>query len=836
MKAYTNVSRKTVGEDRVAICPNFGCKYMTRVKPLKMRFLGFGKHPKCKKHHIPLVYVDERISDFVDAALACLFDKAGLPPNDLLEGVNSKFPDEIISFVEGWVYCITIGRGAPVVSRYMDTVSNAYLKQLTKKQIKALKRGREFKPNLVNKAIKDGMDEIIIQYTRILKHLRAHSEILVDHQKLKSLSKGLRNHLKNWQKTILNHIVIINSPENTCEMSLEEIKCNYDQILNIGTCRCLLGLNPETKEIKKAKISAFDRFSTYHEFYTEGVTVKFTKSNILTLLKTNNKFQKSIDEKSELSDDYKEFIISDTDKTKLENDIINIRSQSRVEINNNIEEYVLINNQVCSNEEHKDLETNQLKINLQKYINQLIKKYSIRIENYRKKQLRFSLDYIPRNSPGLKIAYNNRGKCDWIGIIYKITEVLVKNNKKIYGRILYGYTTDTLENRWEWYKSKANNENIENQKIHDVILKIQNSGRNPDDFFIREVIEVHFDDLLMRKRERYWIAKDKTQDPKIGFNTHKGGGGGTQIRINMKTLIKYLALGYGPSYIARTISHHRGYIISKNTISRRINEYWGSYEKAQETFLKPILECLIIDGFRSNEIIKAFGKKGRNIMEVKIPLFFNGMSFLEIRRNYLIKKLSKKLPFISIEEKIFSQFRNFGRREIINLINNKWGGFQIAKRKLRQPIVIKLLRADWSGPAIFTALGYTDSHAYNHHNELMQILFELNTELARCFFNNFFTKSSNEFTSTINPRKEICLQAKSLIEKNRDCNYSGSSLIRDLNGLGYAPTTYKKQSGRILKKIFGMHLTELKNFILYNDLPPELERKRPVFIDYFFNS
>ena len=110
---YKNVSRKTVWEDRVAICPIFGCEYMIRVKPLKFRFLGFGKYPKCKKHHLPLVYIDERIGDFVDAALACLFDKAGLPPTELLEGVKTQFPDEITSFVEGWVYCITVGRGLP---------------------------------------------------------------------------------------------------------------------------------------------------------------------------------------------------------------------------------------------------------------------------------------------------------------------------------------------------------------------------------------------------------------------------------------------------------------------------------------------------------------------------------------------------------------------------------------------------------------------------------------------------------------------------------------------------------------------------------------------------
>ncbi len=283
MKAYTKVSRKTLEEDRVAICPNFGCEHMRRVKPLKFRFFGFGKYPKCKKHLIPLVYVDERIGDFVDAVLACFFDKAGLPPNDLLGAINSQVPDEITSFVEGWVYCITVGRGAPIVSRYMDAISNTYLKQLTKKQIKAIKKGETSKPNLVNKSIKSGMDEITIQYTRILKHLRAHSEVFTDHQKLQALSKNLQNCLKKWQENTLEHNKIINSPENRQEMALEEIKNNYDQILNIGTCRCLLGLDPENKEVKKAKLTAFDRFSVYHEFFKTGLTSKFTKPDILNI-------------------------------------------------------------------------------------------------------------------------------------------------------------------------------------------------------------------------------------------------------------------------------------------------------------------------------------------------------------------------------------------------------------------------------------------------------------------------------------------------------------------------------------------------------------------------
>jgi len=280
MKVYTDVSRKTVGEDRIAICPIFGCESIKRVKPLKIGFFGFGKYPICKKHHVALVYIDERIGDFVDGALACLFDKAGLPSSDLLACVKSKHPEEFNSFIQGWVYCITVGRGAPIVSRYLDAISNAYLKQLTKKQIKSLKTNGNLKKKSLYQSLWNGMSEITNQYTRLLKHTRVHSEVINEYKNLKPFSIKLRKELNNWQKKNLVHNKTINSSENKNEMSLKETKFHYDRILNVGTCRCLLGLNPESKELKKSTLTAFDRFSAYHEFYTEGLTTKFTKSDI----------------------------------------------------------------------------------------------------------------------------------------------------------------------------------------------------------------------------------------------------------------------------------------------------------------------------------------------------------------------------------------------------------------------------------------------------------------------------------------------------------------------------------------------------------------------------
>lgn len=277
MKAYTNVSRKVVEEDRIAICPQFGCDYMKRVKPLKFGFFGFGKYPKCKTHHLPLVYVDERIGEFVDGALACLFDKAGLPPNDLLEMVASHYRDESDSFVHGWVYCVTTGRGAPIVSRYLDSISKAYMKNLNRKQVKEIMKDGNNKNADNYQAVKKGMIKITAQYTRLLKHLRAHSEVLVDTKSLKSLSRKFHNDLDKWQMGIIRDNLGKKSPENSNRMTIEEVKHYYDQILNVGTCRILLG---KKAEIKKVKITAFDRFSVYLEFFSEGITEKFTKTDI----------------------------------------------------------------------------------------------------------------------------------------------------------------------------------------------------------------------------------------------------------------------------------------------------------------------------------------------------------------------------------------------------------------------------------------------------------------------------------------------------------------------------------------------------------------------------
>ncbi len=282
MVEHTKVSRKTTNEDRIAICPQLGCETIKRVKPLKLGFLGFGKYPKCKQHHLPLVYVDERIEEIVNASLACLFDKSGLPPKELLIIINEKFPEELNSFINSWVYCITIGRGAKIISAYMDTIANSYLKQITKKQLKALK---DDKSNIF-KAIKKGIDEITLQYERLLKHLRVHSEVFVNTKEILTLTEGLRNATNSWLEASVKEVSEILKVEEKQDIPIAQVKDYYDNILNLDTCRCLLGLSPIEKYFKKRSVSAFDRFSAYYEFWLENLTQKFTKSGIEELYNT----------------------------------------------------------------------------------------------------------------------------------------------------------------------------------------------------------------------------------------------------------------------------------------------------------------------------------------------------------------------------------------------------------------------------------------------------------------------------------------------------------------------------------------------------------------------
>lgn len=137
-KKEVQVSRKIIKEDRIAICPQFGCSYLKKVKPLKFGFIGFHKYPKCPEHKLSLIFIEEFVGDFLCSVIACLFDIENSIPKGLIKVIKNRPQDEIKDFINGWLYCISIGRGAPFVSTYIDGLSRAYMKLLSKKQRKVL--------------------------------------------------------------------------------------------------------------------------------------------------------------------------------------------------------------------------------------------------------------------------------------------------------------------------------------------------------------------------------------------------------------------------------------------------------------------------------------------------------------------------------------------------------------------------------------------------------------------------------------------------------------------------------------------------------------------------
>lgn len=161
----------------------------------------------------------------------------------------------------------------------MDTISKSYLKQITKKQLKSLRDEKKISFN----AIKKGIDKISVQYERLLKHLRVHSEVFVNSKELKNLAVGLRSYMNTWLENSGKQISDILKTEEKQDLSILQIKDYYDKILNLDTCRCLLGLSPIEKNFKGRSVSAFERFSRDFEFLQENLTQKFTKSDIENL-------------------------------------------------------------------------------------------------------------------------------------------------------------------------------------------------------------------------------------------------------------------------------------------------------------------------------------------------------------------------------------------------------------------------------------------------------------------------------------------------------------------------------------------------------------------------
>ncbi|MHA2282238.1 MAG: hypothetical protein ACXAC5_15455 [Promethearchaeota archaeon] len=583
---------------------------MKRVKPLKFGFFGFGKHPKCKEHKINLVYVDERIGEFLDGALSCLFDIAGLPPSELTSLVLSKYPDNYNAFIRGWVYCITIGRGAHIISRYMDSLSNTYLKQLTKKQIKSLKDERNSKLNNLNQVVKIGMDEIVNQYTRLLKHLRIHSEVFTDNQQLKPISKDLRKYLLTWQKEMSNELDKLFSIKDKEKYSLIETKSFYDHTLNLGVCRCLLGFSPEKKNTIQKRVTAFDRFSAYFDFFKEGLTNKFTKSDIEAILK-------------------RKLTCSSNEKTKR---ILSVNKNKILDIN-------------PQNKKNLKLDINDL----QQFFKHYIEKY----DNFYSKRFK-KLD-LNNHRVHDKVTYNevrrniiNKGHIPYI--IYELFDT-----KTSWIRI--GYSKYTATQRKEWYLKRIfNSKNKEIPKSWGKIYKAiqecetKNEAQKRFRMFVRYILPSKGEAKIME--EFLTIYRNKA-DNDVGFdlsvnNNYNAIVGdlfkGRDVDGNFRPLVDgQLAHNWrkvSPIPLAEVVLEGLGmqeivdrFKVSQKTVRRRFKAYgYGVREiydlkDARAFHLKPY----IIEGIKRAYSQEEFFKYCEKEEGIQI---FNKFKFVKNKPNY----------------------------------------------------------------------------------------------------------------------------------------------------------------------------------------------------------
>ena len=273
------MNRKAIKEDRIAICPNFGCTYLERVKPLKLGFLGFRKYPKCPKHKISLVFIEEFVGDFLQAVNACLYDASGVPPASLMRLLMKRGKEELSQFINIWMYSNPIGRGAQIISKYMDGLSRGFMKELSRKQKKYLKGEKSSKKRY--EFLRNDFKKITNNYAIFVRSLYEKYEVLYNTKYIRPLSSDMKSIIHNWLKEFLKTIQTTYNINEGVEESLPQIKEKIDMILHAGTCSVILGKVPK---IVIKGLTAFELFSSYFTFSNTGLCKELTLNNLINLI------------------------------------------------------------------------------------------------------------------------------------------------------------------------------------------------------------------------------------------------------------------------------------------------------------------------------------------------------------------------------------------------------------------------------------------------------------------------------------------------------------------------------------------------------------------------
>jgi len=149
----------------------------------------------------------------------------------------------------------------------------------------------------------------------------------------------------------------------------------------------------------------------------------------------------------------------------------------------------------------------------------------------------------------------------------------------------------------------------------------------------------------------------------------------------------------------------------------------GGKNETRKRFLKPVLEKLIRDGYKTNDIIHSFGNNGRNIVDRIIPQLFENKSFSEVRRNYLKNDLKKFITMGLWPKAIDEKLNNHNLTEINNAIKEEWGSLDLAQQKLWKGLIASRIRNGDHPTKFLVDFGYSENSAKSQYNRVLQRLF-----------------------------------------------------------------------------------------------------------------
>lgn len=177
------------------------------------------------------------------------------------------------------------------------------------------------------------------------------------------------------------------------------------------------------------------------------------------------------------------------------------------------------------------------------------------------------------------------------------------------------------------------------KSYYSFLYKVINSIK--DTYIIPRIIEIHIYIDTIHDREKYYTKKFNTVDN--GLNEHEGGGyRGKHLRLPLYDITLMIAFGKNLHQIARILSKLYNFDVSKETVARRILDFFGGWYKAQVKFLKPIIESLFLEGFRGHDIYRAFKESSGQHQSTWFNDWRWGEAYLEIDIIQARKKLEEE--------------------------------------------------------------------------------------------------------------------------------------------------------------------------------------------------